>query len=321
MLNGTITLDAVESFFPDRTVTVEERAAELGLNPAQTHMFRRIHGLDRLHYDADVSLHDLLLPPARKILSRIDPGSVRYLLYGYALHTIPPFAADTAQEVRDLLGLRHATAFALTQQNCAIPLSAIDIAGTLLRADGDPQARALVVTGDKPLHRESQVIMNTSVIGDGAASCLVSWNGPGAAVRSFVTRTRGEFSDGMWMTPQQFRAAAAARPVTLREVMEEAARQAGYCLDDIGVIIPTNPNVTFWAETIENMRFGDGKVFLGNIPRYAHCLASDTLINYVTLRDEHRFAPGQPAMFVAVGIGMTFSAMVLTPVPVPAGAR
>ncbi len=315
MLTGPITLDAVESFFPARTLTVEERAAELELNPAQTHVFRRIHGLDRMHYDPALTLHSLILPPASKILARIDPARVRYLIYGYALHTIPPSIANTAQEIRDVLGLTGATAFALTQQNCAIPLSAIDIAGSLLRADGDKDALALVVTGDKPFVREAQVIMNTSLIGDGSAACLVAVDGPGAVIRSFVTRTKGEFSDGMWMTPQQFRAAAQMRPHTMREVMEEAAWQAGYSLDDIQVVIPTNPNTTFWAETIEHLGLPDGKVFLGNIARYAHCLAADTLINYVTLREDNRFLAGVPAMFVAVGVGMTFSAMVFTPPP------
>ncbi|MFI5688934.1 3-oxoacyl-[acyl-carrier-protein] synthase III C-terminal domain-containing protein [Streptomyces sp. NPDC051636] len=315
-----ITLEAVESFFPDRTVTVEERAAELGLNPAQEHMFRRIHGLDRMHYDPDLSLYDLVLPAARKILAQTDPRSVRYLIYCHALHGGRSVGPETAQNIKQLLGLENATTFALTQQNCAITLSAIDVAGALLQADGDPEARALVVTGDKPRHRAAQLVMNTCVVGDGSASALVAWNGSGTAVRSFVTRTRGEFSDGMMSSPALIRAESEMRPRLMLEVMREAADRADCTLDDIQVIIAPNPNTTLWQDTIKDEALRS-KFFFDNIPRYSHCLASDVLINYVTLGEEKRFEPDRPAMFVAIGVGMTFSAMVFTPSSNTGGPR
>ncbi|MFF4412798.1 3-oxoacyl-[acyl-carrier-protein] synthase III C-terminal domain-containing protein [Streptosporangium sp. NPDC001559] len=304
----------MESFFPERVVTVEERAAQLELNPAQTHMFRRIQGLDRMHYDPDLSLHDLVLPPAREILSRTDPHSVRYLMYCQAFQGVARTASDTAQEIKHLLGLERATAFTLTQQNCAIPLSAIDMAGALLRAEATPGAQVLVVTGDKPRYRGAQLVGNTCMVADGAASCLISLDGPGAVVRSFATAAKGEYSDGMSMTAERARASAEARPHNLLEVMNEAVRRAGCTLDDLQMIIPTNPNTTYWVETIKDEELR-GRFFVDNVPRYSHCLAADVFINYVTLREEKRFEPGRPAMFIGIGIGMTFSAMVFTPPP------
>lgn len=305
------TIDAVECCFPNRVVTVEERAAQLELNAAQTHMFRRIQGLDRMHYDPDAGLFDLLLPAARKVLEQAS--AVRYLLYGQAYHGVPSMAAtDTAEEIRQRLGLAHVTAFTLTEQNCAIPLTAIDMAGTLLRADGRPEAQALIVTGDKPRPREAQLVGNTCMVADGAAACLVSLSGRGAVVRSFATAGFGEFSDGMLMTPQQGRASALARPGNLLGVMEEAARRAGYTLDDMQIVIPTNPNTTYWTETVKDPAL-QSKFFTDNVPRYSHCLAADVFINYATLRDDKCLTPDRPAMFVSIGIGMTFSAMVFMP--------
>lgn len=310
-----VTIDAVECCFPDQVVTVEERAAQLGLNAAQTHMFRRIQGLDRMHYDASVDLFDLLLPAARRVLEQA--GTVRYLLYGQAYHSVPSMAAtDTAEEIRRRLGLTRVTAFTVTQQNCAIPLTAIDMAGALLRADDIPGAQALIVTGDKPRIREAQLVGNTCMVADGAAACLVSLNGPGAVVRSFATAGRGEFSDGMLMTPEQGRASIQARPANLLAVMEESARQAGYTLDDMQIVIPTNPNTTYWAETVKDNALRK-KFFIDNVPRYSHCLGADIFINYATLRDDKCLAADRPAMFVSVGIGMTFSAMVFVPPPAP----
>ncbi|MFF0523385.1 3-oxoacyl-[acyl-carrier-protein] synthase III C-terminal domain-containing protein [Actinomadura nitritigenes] len=312
MLSGSLTLDAVASHFPERTVTVEERAAELGLNAAQTHLFRRIQGLDRMRIDPEMDLYDLLLPAAREALAAADPRSVRYLIYVHAAQEIGPSTVDPAREIRDALGLRDATAFALTHQSCAGGLSAIDTAGALLQADGDPSATALIVAGEKNYSRGTQVIYNACLLAEGSAACLVSWNGPGDPVRSFVARTHGEHS-----RPQRVQGAVANRipedrATLFGSVMKEAAARAGCDLADIQTVISTNSNIVFLGDMTQYMEFRPGMVFMDNVPRYSHCLAADPFINYVTLRDEKRLEPGRHQLFWTVGVGMTLAAMVIT---------
>ncbi|UWE09980.1 3-oxoacyl-[acyl-carrier-protein] synthase III C-terminal domain-containing protein [Actinacidiphila bryophytorum] len=307
------TLTAVESAFPDTTVTVEERAAQLGRSDVQIHMHRTIHGLDTMHYDAGLDLYDLVLPPARRILAGTDPQAVRYLIYGHALHGARGAAPDTPQQIKQRLGLGNATAFAMTQQNCAIPLSAIDTAGALLRADGEPGATALLVTGEKPAPEVAAAI-DTVMIADGAAACLVSIGGPGAQVRSFATRTRGEYYQGLAGSREDFRSAAQMRPKVLWEIMREAVDRAGCTLDDIEWIIPPNQGYAFWEGVLDREPVA-GKVFFDNNRRFSHCLAADILINAATLTHERRFSPGRPSMFLATGLGWTFSAMVVVPIP------
>ncbi|WP_158607789.1 3-oxoacyl-[acyl-carrier-protein] synthase III C-terminal domain-containing protein [Nocardia panacis] len=310
-LEALVTIDAVGSFFPERVMTVEERAMQLELNPAETHMFRRFHGLDRMHYDPEVGLYELVLPAAQKVLAQVDPRSVRYVIHCQTDREAEG-TANIADDLKRLLSLDDVTAFTLTQQNCALSLTAIDIAGALLRNDGDLAAHALVVTGDKPRSRESQLLANTCMVADGAASCLVSLNGPGAVVRSLATSAKGEYSDGFRMSVETARAHIEELPRNLLGVMEEAASRAGYKLDDIQMIVPTNPNLSTWPEVVKNPELRS-KFFVDNVPRYSHCLAADVLINYTTLLDERRFDPQRPSMFIAIGVGMTFSAMVFTP--------
>lgn len=307
-----ITLEAVESHLPERTVTVEDRAAELGLTPEQTHMFRRHFGLDRMHYDPSVELVEQLVRAAERALGDTPRADVRHLILGHALHGAGHLAPDIVRQLARRLDLEHATAFALTQQNCAVSMSAVDVAGALLQAGADPSARALVLVGDKPRTRAAQLIMNTCIVADGTAAALVAWDGPGVPVRSFATRTLGQFSDGMLSSPETLRASAELRPLVLAEVMEEAAHRAGHTLADIQWFIPSNPNLVFWRDAVpdEELR---GRFFLGNVPRYSHCLAADVFANYVTLREEKQVEPDRPVMFVAIGVGMTFSAMVATP--------
>ncbi|MGA5063671.1 3-oxoacyl-[acyl-carrier-protein] synthase III C-terminal domain-containing protein [Streptomyces exfoliatus] len=307
-----ITLEAIESHFPARTVSVEDRAAELGLTAEQTHMFRRHFGIDRMRYEPSLGIVEQLVPAAERALAGTSPAAVRHLVFAHALHGADQLSPDTLREVARRLGLEHANAFAVTQQNCAVSMSALDIAGTLLQAEEDPSARALVVVGDKPLTQEAQLIMNTCVVADGTAAALVANDGPGVPVRSFATRTLGQFSDGVLSTPETFRAAAEARPRVLAEVMEEAVRSAGCTLDDVQWFVPPSPNLVFWQDAVPDDELR-ARFFLDNIPRYSHCLAADVLANYVTLREEKRLEPDRPVMLVAIGVGMTFSAMVVVP--------
>jgi 3-oxoacyl-[acyl-carrier-protein] synthase-3 len=269
-----------------------------------------------MHYDAEASFDDIVLPPARRVLDQIDPGTVRYLIYAYAAHGATGAPADTAQRLCRSLGLRSATAFAITQQNCAIPLTAIDLAGTLLTASGDPDARALIVTGEKLTPHQARQL-NTVMLADGAASCLVSTNGRGGRVLSFATRTRGEYYDGLQGSRAQFRAAAEERPKLLREVMTEAATEAGYRLSDLQLIVPPNQGLPFWGGTLDSAELVD-KAFFDNNARHSHCLAADLFINYATLTRQRRWQTGRPSLFVATGLGWTYSAMVLLPVPATA---
>ncbi|GAA0730858.1 ketoacyl-ACP synthase III family protein [Dactylosporangium roseum] len=312
MLNGPLTLEAVESFFPDRSVTVEEQCDTLGLNPAQRHLFRKIHGLDVMRCDPGLDLYDLVLPAARGLLARTDPATIRYVVHARASQEVAPSTVDVAREFADRLGLSHATAFSLTDQNCASPLAAIDVVGELLRSEADPQARALVITGEKAFTRELKVFHNTFLAGDGAASCLVSRTGRGARIQSYVSETFGEFSDGMRMGSILNQRFADERPRIVREVLHKAVAQAGCSLDDIHLVLPTNPNVVLWDETARELGLPPGRIFTANVPRYSHCLSADLLINYVTLREEGRLEPGRKYLFFALGLGFTFAAMVFT---------
>lgn len=78
------------------------------------------------------------------------------------------------------------------------------------------------------------------------------------------------------------------------------------------IVIPTNPNTTYWTETVKDPVLRS-KFFIGNVPRYSHCLGADVFINYATLRDDKCLTADRPAMFVSIGLGMTFSAMVFMP--------
>ncbi|MCW5253894.1 3-oxoacyl-[acyl-carrier-protein] synthase III C-terminal domain-containing protein [Streptomyces sp. SHP 1-2] len=307
------TLERVESFLPDRSVRIDDVADRLGLRRPEIGVFRRIYGLDRLRFDPEGGLFDLVLPAARRALKALPEGRrVRYVVYAHTVQTVTPPHIDAAQVIRQDLGLHDAEAFALSQQACVSSLGAIDLAGELLRAEAPEGAYALMVTGERAYSPKVQLIPNSAIMADAAAACLVTVGGPGDEVRSFTTRTLGEFAAGLEMTREQIQRFGQVYGTVLGEVIHEAVAAAGLDFDDIDLVVPHNVNTVSWRQTIKAMGADPAKFFLDNIPRYSHTYASDVFVNYTTLREGGRLVDGGHYVLVSVGLGATFGAMVIT---------
>lgn len=306
------TLERVESHLPDRRVAIETLSGPLGLSRAKLSLFRKVHGLHTLHQDPEALLFDLLLPAARQVIESLDdPRRIRFVIYVHAIHEVAPAGFDAATVLRDALGLGHAEAFALSQQNCAGGLGAVEVAARLL-GDGDPADRTLLVIGDKPHSPLIQKVPNTALMGEAAAACLIAASGLGDPVLSHVSRTLGEYAQLIDLSPEEAALYGKAYAPVLADVMRGAVQKAGLALDDIDLVIPHNVNMMAWRNTIGELGIPPDRVFLENIPRYSHCFAADPFVNYTTLRATGRLVTGRHYLMAGVGAGATFTALALT---------
>ncbi|WP_199175933.1 3-oxoacyl-[acyl-carrier-protein] synthase III C-terminal domain-containing protein [Telmatospirillum siberiense] len=307
------TLERIESHLPARSIRIDDLAERLSLRPTEIGVFRKIYGLDRLHFDTDLDFFDLLLPAARRALLHLPTdGFVAYVIYAHTVQTVAPPDIDPAQVIKRELGIEGAEAFALNQQACVSSLGAIDLAGTLLRSEAPKGAYALIVTGEQAFSPKIQLIPHSAIMAEGAAACLVTLDGGGDRVRSFVTRTLGQFSAGLLMTNEEIRELGALYAKTLALVISEAIAEAGLRPDDIHLIIPHNVNTITWKQTIKELEIGIDKFFLENIPKVSHCYSSDVFINYTTLLEEKRLVGNGNYVLASVGLGATFGALVVT---------
>ena len=306
-----VTLERIESHLPERSVRIEELGRRLQLRPTEVAVFRKIYGLDRLHYDPSAGLFDLLLPAACRALTHLPVGApLRYLIYAHTVQTVAPPDIDPAQVLRESLGLRHTEAFALNQQACVTSLSALELAGHLLRAEAQAGDYALIVTGEQAFSPQVQLIPHSAIMAEGASAILLTLGGGGDEMESLVTRTFGQFAQGLLMNNDEIRVLGAAYANSLAEVILEAIQAAGLVPDDIELVIPHNVNLITWRQTIKVLDLDPVRFFLGNIERLSHCYSSDVFLNYSTLVDEGRLKPGRHYLFASVGLGATFGAMV-----------
>lgn len=301
----------VASHLPERYVPIADIGADVGADASLMWTFRRFYGLRTVLRAPGRDLRATLTAAVESLTGlRGNEHRVRYVIHPRTVSTVAPAGENTVEGLCAELGLTRATAFTLTQHGCATGLFAVDLAGRLLAADGDPDALALVLAGEKAFSRTLQIIPESTVMGEGTAACLVSADGESDRLLGFATRTHGRYSEEFPPYPLDPRFLK-EHNATLAAVMREAAEDAGVGLDDLALVLPHNVNRLSWQWTCKILGIPLDRVFLDNIPVTGHCFTADPFINYVRAREAGLLRPGDLYLMAAVGLGATFSAAVL----------
>ncbi|MHA6765394.1 3-oxoacyl-[acyl-carrier-protein] synthase III C-terminal domain-containing protein [Streptacidiphilus sp. PAMC 29251] len=302
-------LMAVAGYLPSTRVPIEDLAERFGLTPMQLKIFRRYHKLGQVGRDPDGSLLDLL----RQAVAALEPlrgqeHRVRYVLHARTFPTVVPYPYNPLQELCQEFGLDHATVFAVGQHACASGLLAVDAAGRLLDADGDPDGLALVLAGEKAFTGESQMVPDTSFFGEGASACLVAPAGERDRLLSYATDLRGEFDTDEEEDALEFQRVYAD---ALAAAIQAAVERAGLTMDAISLILPHNVNHVAWHQVCRTLNYPRERVLLDNVATAGHVFCADTFINYRTAQQQGLLRPGEPYVMAAAGAGRgaTFSAM------------
>jgi 3-oxoacyl-[acyl-carrier-protein] synthase-3 len=302
-------LVGVAAWVPPGRVAIEEPAGRLGLSGMQVKIFRRYHRLGEVARDTDGELRDLL----RAALERLDAlrgreHLVRYVLHARTFPTVVPYPHDPVRQVCEEFGLGHAAVFAVGHHACASGLLALDAAGRLLAADGDPEGLALVLTGEKAFTAEARLVPDTSFFGEGAAACLVAAQGERDRLLAYATELRGDFDTDDPETALEFQRVYADE---LASAITAAVARAGLAMEDVGVILPHNVNRVAWHQVCRTLGYPRERVVLDNVATTGHVFCADSFVNYRTAQDRGLLRQGEPYVMAAAGAGRgaTFSAM------------
>jgi 3-oxoacyl-[acyl-carrier-protein] synthase-3 len=303
-------LVAVAAHVPDKSVPIEDLAAEFGLTPMQTRVFRRYHKLGEVRMDPGGSLLDLLRPALAGLGQvRGREHRVRYVVHARSFPVVVPFPLDPVRELCREFGLERANVLAVGHHACATGLLAVDAVGRLLAGD----ELAVVLTGEKAFTPDARMVPDTTFFGEGAAACLVGAGEQGDRVLSYAVEQRGEYDDeaesaGDALAYQQ------EYPDRLAATILAAVERAGLSgVEELGLILPHNVNVVGWQQVCRRLGYPLARVVLENVPTHGHMFCADTFINYLTAERQGLLRPGAPYLMAAAGAGMgaTYCAMVL----------
>jgi 3-oxoacyl-[acyl-carrier-protein] synthase-3 len=306
-------LAEVAAYVPSQRVPIESLAADLGLTSMQVKVFRRYHGLAEVSRDQDRSLLELLTSATSQLRGLEGlRDRVRYVLYARSMPVVAPFPLNPLHELSERLGLEHAVAFTVTHQACATSLQAIHLAGQLLAADGDADALALVVAGEKAYTRVARIVPETSFFAEAAAACLVSHAGPRDRLLAYAAESRGEFDGDLAAQPELLGKFQEASAAALANVITVAVKEAGLPLTDVSLILPHNVNKVSWRRVCRLLDYPIAQVLLDNVASIGHAFCADAFINYRSAVSRGLLKAGDSYVIAAAGAapGATFSAMV-----------
>jgi 3-oxoacyl-[acyl-carrier-protein] synthase III len=304
----TSLLDVAAYLPPDR-VELGSLQHRLGLSDAELKVYRRVFGLQEVRHGLDALPGDLLMSAAAGLtLLEEVRERVRYVVHARTMPTVPPRSA--LDELLAKLGLSHAVPFVLTEQACASGLFAVDLCGRLLAEDGDPDAVALVLTGEKTFTRVALAVPGAGVNGECSTAVLVGVGGERDVLLGYATRTHGQFYEFQSRNKDSVVEFQRIYTEALAEVMRGAAERAGFDLSQIDVILPHNVNRISWTRAAKHLGLPIGRFFLDNVALTGHSFCSDPFLNLVTVRDGGGLRRGDLYLMVTVGLGATFSAMV-----------
>ncbi|MEV7467356.1 3-oxoacyl-[acyl-carrier-protein] synthase III C-terminal domain-containing protein [Streptomyces kronopolitis] len=304
---------AVSAFLPP-SVPISDLREDSPLDARQVRRFQRFYGLSAVVRAPELDEEGLLLAAASKLDGlRGQEERVRYLVQARTFPSSRPDPTAALRRIGAELGLSDPVAFAVTGQACASGLEAVHICGRLLAADGDPDALALVLAGEKNFTPIARCVPRSNVGGEAAAAVLVREGRAGDTdeVLGRATRTYGRFHDEVVTGEPSSAEFNKLYTEALGEVMLAACENSGIAFDDIDLIIPHNVNTISWHAVADQLDLPWERIFLDNIPVTGHCFSADPFVNYGTAGQLGRLRPGGRYLLTAVGLGATFSAMVV----------
>ena len=228
-------------------------------------------------------------------------GDIRHLLYATNSVWDPSFA-DTAAigALLSDLGLHQTYPIGLFLSYCANLESAFDLGAALLARDATD--RVLAVCTDKADPESDRLVQpRISVHSDGAASFLMTREPlPG----SFLLRQTALHIDGALgaVDPdERFTEYLTGASEGIMHVVKEVLDAAGLSPSDICKVFPNNYNNRVSRIVGELLGFDTAQLFLENIPRFAHAMAADGLINLADWTASNGASSGEKLLLLGTG--------------------
>lgn len=179
-------------------------------------------------------------------------------------------------------GLMRALPLALTAQECAGLLSALDMGWGFV--ESGRYSNVLVVSYDKAAS-EAQRVQPFGIVSDAAVACMVSSVQPlGLSLRRFALRAD--------LAGMRGNDDFASRKALISTVTGDLLGPERVALSDIGKVFTTNffrPLASFQASCLG---LSAHQLYIDQAPEVGHCLGADPLLNLATYLRDHPVATG-----------------------------
>ncbi len=271
----------------------------------------------RYAYIAECDAFDLALRATRKLFKthKVDPDSIDVIIYATALSdtskakkkTIDPIMLFRypATHLQYEMGMRKAQVMGISQAGCVSLWTAIRVAKSMLISDTKIN-KVLCVSADVlPKGSVREILYN--VVSDAACAVLIERNAFDNVIVSETQITKGFY----WSPADQKNEVVASYFPTAKRVIADSLAYAKMTIDDIRYIVPHNVNRQSWEVLASMAGIPIEKVYLKNIPEYGHTVASDNIINLLSLSERGLIKKGDNLLLFTYGFGSHWSSTII----------
>ncbi|HNY41688.1 MAG TPA: 3-oxoacyl-[acyl-carrier-protein] synthase III C-terminal domain-containing protein [Bryobacteraceae bacterium] len=258
----------------------------------------------RYFSDADETPAQLAAKAASQTLafSNVAASDIEALVYASTSFWEKRFYSehDVAWLMNEL-GLINAHPIGIFLPGCANAITSLRVAVNMIRAEG--YRRVLVVTTDKlaPGDSAKRVMWpDVSVLSDAAASFMVT---PAGEAEFEITGIGHHSAPYMWDLDSNSNLAAflVATVRGAQKTANRALQAARLTPRKTRGLITNNYNHAVMRMIAQKCGFDESQVYLGNVSRFAHGYAADTLINLHDYLAERPVAPGESFLLLGTG--------------------
>ena len=301
-------IESLTVYIPEVRKSLAEVAPALQLSPLDIRMFSRFYGLASFPRQPG-SLDDLLRPLLKQFTDHHADWlpRIKHVVHAHTLPGIRPFDLS-GKALLDEAGFADDTHYtSLTMGHCSTSLSAVEYVCSRIKTG----EYALLLVGEKAFHPKVELIDDTTIMGEAACAVLLSRAGERCKVTARYSMQAGEFSQHRGNESGKESRFASVYFSFIATAMRNALEHFGHTAGSLDWIAPHNVNLSSWQKLADELNIPRQTLFLENVPRYGHCFGADPYLNLATLIRQKRLSPGNHVMLVSVGMGATFSSLLL----------
>jgi 3-oxoacyl-[acyl-carrier-protein] synthase-3 len=305
-----LAIDEIAVVEPASRLSLAEEFETLGLDSRQARVYARLYGFDEVPFARPGEEFPILAAAVEKLLANagVEPARVGVIVHAHS----GPYIGPVGQSVPRLLVRRFGPdvlSFGMQLHKCASSLSALGVVERLL-AVRPAGTLAVLLTGECADSKDLRAL-EMGVAGDIACAVLLSRDGARDRLLAQTVAVHGQYAGGIYDDPKAAtrREYEATFQDNLQQVIESALDRAGVGTDALRYVLPHNVNVHIWRKAADRLGIGHDRLYLANVPRFAHCFGADVFLNLAAVRAG--LEPGDHLLLASVGVGGTFSAAVL----------
>lgn len=296
-------IEAIATYIPETVISFENFCESIQLPHAQTKIFSRYHGLNKIPYAKDISYYDLIEKSIRPLLKSIDLTRLKYIVHA-CVNPIWPLGHAVLANLQEKLGLLYTEIFSVHIHECTSTINAFNILDSLLEQENE-DSYAILIASDVEFF-PMRGLPRIPVAGDAAAAILVSKRKGHHRLVATNVSSNPQFVNGTWKTEEEEKFYQKMFLSMVEFNFKQCLHKAGLKVDSIQCVLPVNSSVSALSVLAKQLGFVGDRFYTKNIAKTAHCFGADVIINLESALSENLIKKGDYYMMFLIGQSGSF---------------